>query len=600
MIPEHTLPPRIFRLSTHLANQIAAGEVIERPASVIKELLENSLDAGATHVEVDVEQGGRRLIRVRDDGCGIHKDDLALALSRHATSKIRSLDDLGRVSSLGFRGEALPSISSVSRLTLTARTGDAKSGWTVRGEGSDADCRAVAAAHPCGTTVEVCDLFYNVPARRKFLRTDRTEFGHVEEVVRRLALSRFDVGITLRHNGRVVLALRPARSERERERRIAALCGKAFLEHALRAEFEAAGLRLEGWMGSPQLSRSQTDVQYFCLNGRVIRDKLVGHGVRQAYQDLLPQGRHPVYILYLEVSPDAVDVNVHPTKHEVRFRDARLVHDFIARALRGALSGAGAETGAAFAVPVAGQASAATGSRGVPSRRDHPFAVADQVAAYAALHRAEPGAEPRRKTREYGPLGRALAQVHGAYILAENDDGLVLVDLLAAQRRITQETLRAAREAGVIRARPLLIPMSVAMGAQCAQLVETGDALLRELGFDMDRIGPDTVLVRQIPAALGDVDVAALVAELLGTLAEGAGAIDDRAEELIALIAHHDAGAASGLTVGDMNELLRRVEVLEGSAARYGERPVWRQLSLQELGRMFGPGNQWQSGGSQC
>jgi len=468
---------------------------------------------------------------------------------------------------------------------------------------------AVAAAHPRGTTLEVRDLFYNVPARRKFLRTDRTEFGHVEEVVRRLALSRFDVGITLRHNGRVVLALRPARSERERERRIAALCGKAFLEHALRTEFEAAGLRLDGWIGSPQLSRSQTDLQYFCLNGRVIRDKLVGHGVRQVYQDLLPEGRHPVYILYLEVSPDAVDVNVHPTKQEVRFRDARLVHDFISRALRDALSGVGVEAGDGFAVSAAAVQATAGAGRGhtrVQGRRDRPFAIAEQVAAYAALHPAgdgsqtEPGAGPQRKTQEYGPLGRALAQMHGAYILAENDDGLVLVDWSAAQRRITQETLRAAREAGGIRARPLLIPMNVAVGAQRAQLVETGDALLSDLGFDTDRIGPDTVLVRQIPAVLRDVDVAALVTDLLGALAEGTCATHARAEELIAIIARYDSIAAPGLSIDQMNGLLRRVEAVEGSATGDDERPVWRQLSLHELGRMFGRGNQWQPGGSEC
>lgn len=326
---------RIHLLSPQLANQIAAGEVVERPASVVKELLENSLDAGARRLEVDVEQGGIKLIRLRDDGFGIEKADLSLALSRHATSKIQALEDLEAVSSLGFRGEALASISSVSRLTLTSRSADQDAAWQVRAEGRDMDTTLEPAAHPRGTTVEVRDLFFNTPARRKFLRTEQTEFRHLEEVIKRMALSRFDVAFSLQHNGRRLQQLRPAAGERERERRLASLLGAAFIDQAVHLDVsaEASGLRLWGWIGLPTYSRSQMDQQYFFVNGRIIRDKVVTHAVRQAYTDVLFHGRHPAFVLYLELDPALVDVNVHPTKHEVRFRESRLVHDFIFRTL---------------------------------------------------------------------------------------------------------------------------------------------------------------------------------------------------------------------------------------------------------------------------
>ncbi|MGB2131128.1 MAG: DNA mismatch repair endonuclease MutL, partial [Marinobacterium sp.] len=325
----------IHLLSPQLANQIAAGEVVERPASVVKELLENSLDSGADRIELDVEQGGVKLIRLRDNGSGIDKEDLPLALSRHATSKITMLEDLEAVGSLGFRGEALASISSVSRLTLTSRTADQSAAWSVSAQGRDMTTEVVPAAHPAGTTVEMRDLFFNTPARRKFLKTEKTEFRHLEEVVKRLALSRYDVGFGLKHNARVVHQLRPADTGPAREQRLGQLLGKAFVEQSVALDViaEASGLRLWGWMGLPTFSRSQADQQYFFVNGRVIRDKVVTHAVRQAYQDVLFHGRHPAYVLYLELDPALVDVNVHPTKHEVRFRESRLVHDFIFRTL---------------------------------------------------------------------------------------------------------------------------------------------------------------------------------------------------------------------------------------------------------------------------
>lgn len=329
---------RIHLLSPRLANQIAAGEVVERPASVAKELLENSLDSGARRIDVEVEQGGVKLLKVRDDGGGIAPDDLPLALARHATSKIRELEDLEAVLSMGFRGEALASISSVSRLTLTSRTADADQAWQVETEGRDMEPRVQPAAHPVGTSVEVRDLFFNTPARRKFLRAEKTEFDHLQEVIKRLALARFDVAFHLRHNGKTVLSLHEAGDDISRARRVASVCGPAFLEQALPIEIERGGLRLWGWVGLPTFSRSQADLQYFYVNGRMVRDKLVAHAVRQAYRDVLFNGRHPTFVLFLEIDPATVDVNVHPTKHEVRFRDSRMVHDFLYGTLHRALA----------------------------------------------------------------------------------------------------------------------------------------------------------------------------------------------------------------------------------------------------------------------
>ena len=331
---------RINLLSQRLANQIAAGEVVERPASVVKELLENSLDSEATRLDIDIEQGGVKLIRIRDNGAGILKEDLPLALSRHATSKIRELTDLETIASLGFRGEALASISSVSRLTLQSRAQVAEDqlAWQVQAEGQEMLAEVTPVSHPHGTTVEVRDLFFNTPARRKFLRTEKTEFARIEETVKRLALSRFDVQFTVNHNQRAIHQLQAARSEFEKQRRVSLVCGPAFVESSVSVDVERAGLRLWGWVSLPTFARSQADLQYFYVNGRIIRDKLVAHAIRQAYRDVLFHGRHPAYVLYLELAPSAVDVNVHPTKHEVRFRDSRLVYDFLFSALHKTLA----------------------------------------------------------------------------------------------------------------------------------------------------------------------------------------------------------------------------------------------------------------------
>ncbi|MFZ5594982.1 MAG: DNA mismatch repair endonuclease MutL [Pseudomonadota bacterium] len=601
---------RIHLLPPQLANQIAAGEVIERPSSLVKELLENSLDAGATRIDIDVEQGGVALIRVRDNGRGIHKDDLALALSRHATSKIHNFDDLTNIHTLGFRGEALPSICSVSRLTLTSRTADAGSGWRIQGDGREVAMEAIPAAHPIGTTVEVRNLFYNTPARRKFLRSEKTEFAHLEELVQRIALSRFDVDIALRHNQRAVHAWRAGEQEHDQERRIAEVIGSPFLENALRIDFEASGLRLWGWVGLPTFSRGQADLQYFYVNGRIIRDKLVSHAVRQAYQDVLFQGRHPVFVLYLEMPRHEVDVNVHPTKHEVRFREGRLIHDFLFRTLHKALAETRAgstQPGAVTAMnpspaqtprddrePSPAPSYARQSALPLPPSSPAPWQVREQIAAYAALHPAAvpaPIAITDTTPEEVPPLGYAVAQLHGVYILAENAHGLVLVDMHAAHERITYERLKTQLASASIRSQPLLVPISVTVNERDARLAEEHSAVFAELGFEIDRLGRETLAVRAIPAPLCDAaDVEELVRDVLADLHTFGGStrIRERIDEMLATLACHGSVRANRkLTLPEMNMLLRDMERTERSGQCNHGRPTWTQLSMAELDKMF-------------
>ncbi|HCJ30136.1 MAG TPA: DNA mismatch repair endonuclease MutL, partial [Pseudomonas sp.] len=546
---------RIQLLSPRLANQIAAGEVVERPASVIKELLENSLDSGANRIEVDIEQGGVKLLRVRDNGCGIPADDLPLALARHATSKIRDLEDLERVMSLGFRGEALASISSVSRLTLTSGTTDAAEAWQVETEGRDMEARVQPAAHPVGTSVEVRDLFFNTPARRKFLRTEKTEFDHLQEVIKRLALARFDVAFHLRHNGKVVLALHPASDAASRARRVASVCGPAFLEQALPVEIERNGLHLWGWVGLPTFSRSQADLQYFYVNGRMVRDKLVAHAVRQAYRDVLFNGRHPTFVLFLDVDPAVVDVNVHPTKHEVRFRDNRMVHDFLYGTLHRALGDVRPEdqlTAPASVAPVtqvtgrdagefAGQNEMSLAASvleqpqapqpawrgaGAGYQAPRPMStgnVAEAQGAYreffSPLADVSPVALPESQD-DVPPLGYALAQLKGIYILAENAQGLVLVDMHAAHERIMYERLKTAMASEGLRGQPLLVPESIAVSQREADCAEEHANWFQMLGFELQRLGPESLAIRQIPSLLKQAEAARLVQDVLADLLE--------------------------------------------------------------------------------
>ena len=624
--------PHIQLLSPRLANQIAAGEVVERPASVVKELVENALDAGADRIDIEIEQGGVKLIRVRDDGSGIEEADLPLALSRHATSKILPLDDLEAVGTLGFRGEALASISSVSRLSLTSRTEAQEAASRVEVEGRDMDAKISPAAHPVGTTVEVRDLFFNTPARRKFLRTEKTEFNHVEECIRRQALSRFDTGFTLRHNQRVVQSLRPAESPLDKERRISSLCGQQFIDNAVVIEAEASGLRLWGWVALPTFSRSQADLQYFFVNGRVIRDKLVAHAVRQAYRDVLYNNRHPAFVLYLEVDPATVDVNVHPTKHEVRFRDGRLVHDFIFRTLHRALadvrpddhlrgavaqsfgrepdSAAGTGTGAPAFQPqahqVSGQTPAFSGHFGQAgsSLPQQEWKASDQMAFYNSLNegggvasapRAEgfipqPMPTPPQDGEEEPPLGYAIAQLHGIYILAQSGSGMIVVDMHAAHERITYERMKRALLEQDLKSQPLLVPLSLAVSQKEAALAETHGEELQHLGLQIERIGPETLAVRQIPALLRGADSEQLVRDVLADLIEHGQS--DRVEavthELLGTMACHGSVRANRqLTIPEMNSLLRDMEATERSGQCNHGRPTWTLVTLSELDKLF-------------
>jgi DNA mismatch repair protein MutL len=594
-----------------LANQIAAGEVIERPASVVKELVENSLDAGAIKIDLDIEQGGTRLIRVRDNGSGIHADDLGLALHRHATSKIKDLDDLEQIATLGFRGEALASIGSVSRLILTSAVENAN-GFQVATHGTEAVPQLSPAAHPRGTTIEVHDLFFNTPARRKFLKSEKTEFDHIDELIKRVALSHCAVSFTLKHNQRIVRQYRAAHSVAEREQRVGSLCGTPFIENAVAISAEIADLKLTGWIALPTFSRSQADLQYFYVNGRMVRDKLVNHAVRQAYHDVLYQDRHPAFVLFLEIPPQQVDVNVHPTKHEVRFRESRLVHDFIRRSLQDVLTGI--RPGQVEAVPISFPevksvqaennniennnsfvrttpvytAPAPVRSGFVPMQQAMPLKVKEQMAAYGQLHEEVPLKSDT--VSPVPPLGFALAQVHGIYILAENAQGLVLVDMHAGHERVVYERLKkSVAELGIV-AQPLLIPLTIKLSEREANSLENHQAVFIKLGLKVERLGPDTVVVREVPDLLREGNVEQLIRDMVADLLthEQSDQVEEQMHHLLGTMACHGAVRASRrLTMIEMNALLRDMEKTENSGQCNHGRPTWTQLSLQELDKLF-------------
>jgi len=596
-------PMPIQLLPDVLVNQIAAGEVVERPASVVKELVENALDAGATRVDVDLEEGGARLVRIRDDGVGIPADELPLAVSRHATSKIASLDDLEAVATLGFRGEALPSIASVSRFAVTSRTADAAHGARL-----DVDGGRVGAVsphpHARGTTVEARDLFFNVPARRKFLKAERTELGHIEDWLRQLALARPGIELRLSHNGRLLRHYRPQPDEAAR--RLAEALGPEFLSRALGIDHAQAGLRLNGWIGLPTASRSSADQQFFYVNGRAVRDRVVAHAVRQAYADVLYHGRHPAYVLFLELDPRRVDVNVHPAKHEVRFRDGRLVHDFLFRTLHEALAAARGG-GPATAGVVAGEGPeaplAATHWAGEQPRLGLP--VAEAVAGYRALYAMPPpcegavagpaiGAPARRDAAhdatQVPPLGHALAQLHGVYVLSQNAHGLVVVDMHAAHERITYERMKSAFAAQDLRAQPLLVPLAMAVSEREADTAERESTLLASLGFDVRRTGPQSSSLRSVPALLADLDPKPLLLDALADLHEH-GRTRKVEEAVHALMAgwacRTSVRANRRLTLPEMEALLRDMEATERSGQCNHGRPTSIQLSLADLDRLF-------------
>ena len=553
-----------------LISQIAAGEVVERPASVLKELLENSLDAGARSISVTLDEGGARRVQVQDDGDGIGRDDLPLALARHATSKIASLEDLEAVSTMGFRGEALASIAAVSRLTIASRARGAAHGHVIHCEG-DSQAEPEPAAHEQGTTVTVADLYFNTPARRKFLKTEATEFGHCDEVFRRIALARPQVAFTLRHNGR---ALRQLRAQSLAER-AAALLGNAC---EVQVEARAAGLSVVGLIGTPQAAQARADTQYFFVNGRYVRDRVLAHAAREAYAQLLHGERQPAYALFLEVDPRAVDVNVHPAKIEVRFRDSRAVHQFVRHAVERALSPSAA------AAPVA-YATVTTGPRG-PAVQS-AFALSQPAAAYHSFMAA---AAPMPQSEKAPPLGFALGQLHGIYILAQNEAGLVLVDMHAAHERILMERLKSGIEDGTIARQRLLVPAVLSVDALDAATAEEHRETLERVGLEIAVSGPNELTVRTAPALLASGDIATLARSVLKEIREyGAAAVlSARQNELLATMACHGAVRAHRmLTVTEMNALLREMEETERSGSCNHGRPTWYQLTMNDLDKLF-------------
>jgi DNA mismatch repair protein MutL len=574
------MPIRI--LEGPLVDQIAAGEVIERPASVVKELVENALDAGARSIFIEVEHGGIRLIRVRDDGAGIPAAELRLALARHATSKIASLEDLERVASLGFRGEALPSIASVSNLRLVSRAQGAGEGAELESVQGQAG-RARPASHPPGTTVEVRDLFHRVPARRKFLRAETTEFQHVLKTVVRLALSRFDVAFGLTHNRRQQFALPKAVARAEREARIADLVGTEFVAASRHLTFAQGGLALEGWIGMPSASRAQTDRQFLFVNGRMVRDRLLASAVRLGYRDVSHGGRHPAWLLYLTLDPLAIDVNAHPQKLELRFRDARGVHDFLFRTVERALAQAGqGEHGTA---PVAARAlwgGTESPASAALSLAEPPFRYGDAPPAPPAVTLGGPAGDH--------PLGHAIAQLHGIYIVAQSAEGMVLIDMHAAHERILYERLKAALDSGRGPRQALLMPALLETSEAEAELAQQRADELTAAGFAVDRIGPSTLAVREVPVALAGEDVAGVLGDALADLGAGGMAhrIDGSQNELLANLACRSAVRAHRqLTIPEMNALLRDMEQTERSGQCSHGRPTWTRLTLAELDRIF-------------
>jgi DNA mismatch repair protein MutL len=587
-------------LPSQLIDQIAAGEVVERPASVVKELVENSLDAGARSIAVEIEGGGSKLIRVTDDGIGIARDELALALSRHATSKISTLDDLEALSTLGFRGEALPSIASVARLTVTSRPAGAEHASSLVCEGGELGS-VRPAAHPFGTCIEVRDLFFNTPARRKFQRSDKTETGHVDSVVKNLALARFDVRFSLASNQRSLFRLDVAADRRAQEGRIAELCGAEFLENARYFEREIEGLGLRGWLAAPAFSRSQPDLQFTFVNGRFVRDKLLRHAARLGYQDVLFGSRQPAFVVFLTLDPRRVDVNAHPAKLEIRFRDSRLVHDFVFRTVEAALASTLESGRDAAASPVPANAFGAIAQPDLPTQAggsrpayQRSFAlpaagVQEYVPLYRRLHApVEPA--PGADAAAIPPLGYALAQLSGVYVLAENRDGLIIVDMHAAHERITYERLKAALGDDKLKSQTLLVPVTIDVAPREADLAEEFAPDLEGLGFALVRRGPQQIAVQAIPLLLDGADAVPLVRDLLSDLADNKGAarVEAVVNELLATMACHAAVRANRrLTVAEMNALLREMERTERSEACNHGRPTWTQVSLADLDRLF-------------
>ncbi|MGE5524761.1 MAG: DNA mismatch repair endonuclease MutL [Rhodospirillaceae bacterium] len=579
--------PIIKVLPDLLINQIAAGEVVERPASALKELLENAIDAQANRVAVDLTAGGTRLIKVTDDGGGIAREDLPLAVARHATSKIAKLDDLERVASLGFRGEALASIASVAQLTVTSRRAGDPHAWTLTASGGEVS-EPSPAALTAGTAVEVLELYFNTPARRKFLKSEATEYAHCEEAVRRAALSRNDVAFSLSHNGRASFHLK----SQPQTARIASVLGDDFRAASIELDERAGQTRLYGCIAAPTYARTTRESQYIFVNGRYVRDKLLSHAIRQAYQDVLHHERHPAYVLFLEIDPAAVDVNVHPTKIEVRFRDSRTVHQLVFHALSKALSrsaGSAAAPREDYAGPVTPPPAVNTSYAYRPQQAAMPLQAAQSGGFYEQLF-GRPSETAAPEPAAEHPLGYALAQLGGVYVLAQNAHGLIIVDMHAAHERIMYEKLKQALDVQDVPMQPLLVPMHFAADTLDVVAAEEHKDVLARMGFDMAPGSPTTLVVRGVPALLQHADVRQLARDVLRDVREyGASRVlTEQRNELLGTLACHAAVRANRkLEIAEMNALLRDMEQTERSGQCNHGRPTWRQITMSELDALF-------------
>ncbi|MFK8012632.1 MAG: DNA mismatch repair endonuclease MutL [Marinicellaceae bacterium] len=596
---------RINKLPSLLVDQIAAGEVIERPASVVKELVENALDAGATRISIEIENGGKKLIRVIDNGYGLSQEDMSLAIERHATSKIQSLEDLEALNSLGFRGEALPSIVSISRFILTSKTIDYDFAHQLNCLGGI--CEPIKPAqHPLGTTIEVRDLFYNTPARRRFLKTDRTEFLRIDDLIKRVSLSRFDVGFTLIHNGKTVRSSQGGEAESNKKMRIVQLCGKEFFENAFFIDEQRHGMRLYGWVAKPSWNRASADRQFFYINGRMIKDKLIGHAVRQAYQDVLFHGRFPAFVLYFELDPTWVDVNVHPTKHEVRFRESQQVHGFIFGSLNHALSqtkpgsdlNATTEIGLNSANIQPVDYTKMQSSLQFSRPNYSPSYVAETPNNYLqsiaqasqSLPEMQSYQQQSKDEEEMPPLGYAKAQIHGVFIIAENKNGMVIVDMHAAHERITYEWFKKAIENDGIRSQSLLVPLAITVSERETDAVEQHIHWFNKLGLDVQVGSKESIIVRKVPTLLVKTDIESLLKDVLSEIVTlgSSTKIEASMNELLSSMACHGSVRANRqMTIVEMNALLREMEKTQRADQCNHGRPTWVQMDMKQMDRLF-------------
>ncbi|MCF6288978.1 MAG: DNA mismatch repair endonuclease MutL [Proteobacteria bacterium] len=593
----------IHKLPSLLVDQIAAGEVIERPASVVKELLENAMDAGASKISIEIEQGGKKLIRIIDNGHGLQKQDLTLAIQRHATSKIQSLEDLESLNSLGFRGEALPSIVAISRFRLISKTTNADYAYQLNCLGGE--CEAVKPAqHPQGTTLEVRDLFYNTPARRHFLKTDRTEFLRIDELIKRVSLSRFDVGFTLIHNGKTIRSSPGGQQASHKKIRITQLCGKDFFDNSFFIDEQRHGMRLSGWVAKPSWNRASADRQFFYINGRMIKDKLIGHAVRQAYQDVLFHGRFPAFVLYFALDPKWVDVNVHPTKHEVRFRETQQVHGFIFGALNHALSQTKPGTqlhtetqgslNTANITPVdySKMQSSIQFGKSFPAANYVAESAGNYLQSIAQTSQSLPdfNVETQQDDAQIPPLGYAKAQIHGVFILAENKQGMIIVDMHAAHERITYEWFKKSLSEQGIRSQSLLVPLAITVSERETHAVTQHQDWFNKLGLDVQVGSKESIIVRKVPTLLVKTDIESLIKDVLSeiVLLGSSTKIEACMNKLLSSMACHGSVRANRqMTIIEMNALLREMEQTQRADQCNHGRPTWVQLNMQQLDRLF-------------